>query len=291
MRQRERADLREQRPPARAQQKQPDDEEDVIEAAGENMREAQPKVLPGNRGSGRGRRYFRERDRRARPHAVQPEGLLRRVADPQVERVGPHREAISESDFARACRNVAGQADARWSRREVVERGSRSVPRTGTNRPSVEQHLHGIQKGGAQRVDASIAIRADRRLRRRLTARNHELRQQRIWVDDDVDLVGGWGRDRDRDLVLPISCAAARLEGAAQPIAIRTASWKNDPIRRTAFPASGARRRVAYTTRPRGNRISGWLIDRADQGHRTHGCGGAAGRLDGHRHRGRLRQG
>src|SRR3989442_14826106 len=86
---RERADLQQNPPPARAQQKDPDDKQEVIDASRENMRIPESEVLPRNLGPRCRRRRSDKRHRNARPRSFEPQCLQRAVADAHVQRVRP----------------------------------------------------------------------------------------------------------------------------------------------------------------------------------------------------------
>ena len=190
MRDREGAYLRNDGSPLRRQQKDADDEEHVIEAVRQDVREPEDEVLPSDLGARRRRQRRCERHRRAGRPAHDPLCLHRTVADPDVQRVGAEREAVGEADVRSPAGNRTAEPDLRWGLREIVEGGGRQVFERGGDGPAVERDAGPFEKHAGERRDPPVSRVTRQVARDRLLTVRFERRQQRIRIDDDIDFVG-----------------------------------------------------------------------------------------------------
>ena len=97
-----RADLRHDGSPARREQEDAEHEQDVIETVGQDMGEAERKVLPRHVATRERRGGRRQRHGLTRGAADNPMRLDRPIADSNVERIGAQCQAVAESDMAGA---------------------------------------------------------------------------------------------------------------------------------------------------------------------------------------------
>ena len=176
-------------PPPDAQQEDADDEQDVIEALRQDVREAEREILPRRFEPGRRRRRGHEGNRRAALGAFHPQRLHGALAHARVQGIRAHHETVGERHVVGAVRHRAGEPNERRRLRDVADPRRRDIFKCRPIDAPVELHDQPIEKHACQLRDPPVALDAGERRRDCAAAVHLELRQQRIRIDGDVELV------------------------------------------------------------------------------------------------------
>ena len=164
----ERGDLQQHRLQARAQQEEAEHEQDVIEPLRQDVRVAEPQVLPHDLHPRRPREALREIDHVAPVRAVDPFDRRRAVGLANLERIGIADEAVEPAQARRVARHRAASDRNMASAVRLPAAGSRLPARRDVlDRPRAhfvrvdEQH----DAIGEDRTSVARGARRDRRRR------------------------------------------------------------------------------------------------------------------------------
>ncbi len=158
---REGRDLHEHRPQPRAQQEEADDEQDVVEPLGQDVRVAEDEIVTQTRAHRRRRKWPAQRQRRAPGVALDPLGARRTVGQGDGQRIGIDDQAVIPAQPVGGGRQPAAQrigGQRELSRRHHGRR-RRVLGADGPHLPAVDEQHDAVDHVRRQRGQARVTRR------------------------------------------------------------------------------------------------------------------------------------